>query len=73
MVSALPLDYDGKSDLRRKPHALWFIEFLRGQFRMQVFMTLWETSLLGLGGWLPGECKGVPAFAAGWIEKELAE
>ena len=35
-------------------------------------MTLWETNLLGLGGWLPGEYRGVPAQGAGWIEKELA-
>ena len=60
------------SDLLRKPLALWFIEFPHGQFRMQVFMTLWKTSLLGLGGRLPGECRGVPAQEAGWIEKELA-
>ena len=43
------------SDLLRKPDALWFTEFLR--------------ILLGLGGELPGGCRGYPALEAGWIGK----
>ena len=58
VVGGLFVKVSKGSDLLRKPHALWFIEFLHGQSRMQVFMTLWETSLLGLGGVVASESTG---------------
>ena len=32
-----------------------------------------EIFLLGLGGWLPGGCRGLPVLEADWIRKELVE
>ena len=74
LIGGVLLDKVSKgSDLLRKLLVQKYIGFPQSQFRMQVFMTLWEIDLLGQGGRLPGGCMGCPVQEAGWIEKELAE